>query len=228
MNNLFKIAAMACMVTLGFTACEKDDKNPEKQEYQAKVMVKSGETKNLADVSTTDNTEGMISRSGDVYSLRNFRQFTIDDSDLPTTTAANSYYIDLKENDGTNETDAALTMNATQRDMDIIANASKGYTLSYIDKAFETVAATDEFIALEDNKLGILTPFSPEGSIGWANYDMSVHHILAIEGRTLILSKDDEALFKFRVNSIYSDETPNKESASDNYVYYSIDYQEFK
>jgi hypothetical protein len=78
MNRLFKITALACALTVGFTACDKDDELPLEQEYQAKVMVKDGESKDLANVSTTINTEGTISRKGSLYSLRDFRQFTID------------------------------------------------------------------------------------------------------------------------------------------------------
>ncbi|PRD55809.1 hypothetical protein [Sphingobacterium gobiense] len=227
MNKLFKIATLA-FTLVGFAACNNDDEVSLEQEYQASVMIKDGETKDLANVSATINTQGTISRSGSVYSLRNFRQFTINEDGAVTEAVAPLFYFDFKENDGVDAGDAVLTLNATQRDMDIISNTTKGYTLSYIDKAFESVVVTDNFTSAPDEKVGIVTPFSPEGAIGWSNYDMSVHHIVAIANRTLILSKGNTALFKFRVNSIYSNETPNKESASDNYVYYAVDYEEFK
>lgn len=227
MNKLFKIAALAYTLIVGFTSCDKDEA-PVHQEYQARVMVKDGETKKLADVSVSINTEGTISRHGAVYSLRNFRQFIIGEDSAVTENVAPQFYFNFKENDGVSAEDAMLTLNATQRNMDVVSNTSRGYTLSYIDKAFESVTAADNFTAAPDNKVGIVTPFSPEGTIGWSNYDMSVHHILPIANRTLIVSKDGALLFKFRINSIYSNETPNKESASDNYVYYSVDYQGFK
>src|SRR5690606_33720202 len=101
MNRLLKITALACVLTIGFSACEKDNNTPEDetdQEYQAKVMVKDGETKDLADVSTTANTEGTISRDGDRYALRNFRQFVIEEGEI-TEDVATTFYFDFKEND---------------------------------------------------------------------------------------------------------------------------------
>jgi len=109
--------------------------------------------------------------------------------------------------------------------MDVIANTAKSFTLSYIDKAYETVNSADQFMALADNKAGIVIGTT---GIGWAGYNLDTHHVIAVKDRTFILSKDGKPYFKFRVNNVYSDEKPNKAMASDNYVFYSIDYQEFK
>lgn len=227
MNKLFTTAALLCALSLGFTSCSKDDDKVEQveQEYQAKVMVKDGETVDLKKVSKTINTQGTIKRTGKIYSLRNFRQFTIGEDGKASTTAAETYYLDLKENDAANTADVPLTLVAKQRDMDISANTLKSFSLSYIDKPFDQVSSTDQFISIADNKAGISMSASV---IGWANYDRNTHHVVAAKDRTLILLKDGRPYFKFKVNSAYSDEKPNKEIASDNYVFYSIDYQEFK
>src|SRR5690606_40818226 len=82
MNKLFRVAAIACFITVGFTACEKNNHMPDDDtdpEHQPKVVVKDGETKDLANVSTTSNTQGTISRDGERYALRNFRQFVMED-----------------------------------------------------------------------------------------------------------------------------------------------------
>ncbi len=227
MNRLFTTAALLCALSLGFTSCSKDDDKVEQvePEYQAKVMVKDGETVDLTKVSKTINTQGTIKRTGNTYSLRNFKQFSIGEDGKATTTAAQTYYFDFKENDGQQTTDAPLTLIAQQRVMDVIANTAKSFTLSYIDKAYETVNSADQFVALTDNKAGIVIGST---GIGWAGYNTTTHHVIAVKDRTFILSKDGKPYFKFRVNNVYSDETPNKAIASDNYVFYSIDYQEFK
>jgi hypothetical protein len=227
MNRLFKITALACALTVGFTACDKDDELPLEQEYQAKVMVKDGESKDLANVSTTINTEGTISRKGSLYSLRDFRQFTIDEDGKATETAAKDFYFDFKENDGTDDTESPITIPATTA-AKLIANADKGYTLYYIDKAFESVTASDDFLAAAENTLGLQSSYTPN-VIGWANYTGGPNHqVLPVEGRTIVLFKDGEPYFKFRINSVYSNEQPEQEVAPTNYFYYSIDYQEFK
>lgn len=225
MNRLLKITALACVLTIGFTACEKDNNTPEDetdQEYQAKVMVKDGETKDLADVSTTVNTEGTISRNGDRYALRNFRQFEMEEGEV-TEDVATAFYFDFKENDAVEAEDAPLTWIAEAMEMGVQPNTAKGYTLSYIDKDFASVTVEDDLIDVE--KMGIaLFP----GAIGWATYNMGTHMIEAVEDRTLVLSKDGEPQFKFQIRSIYSDETPNQEIGPTNYIYFSVDYQEFK
>src|SRR5690606_28215122 len=99
---------------------------PVDQEYQARVMVKDGETKKLADVSVSINTEGTISRHGAVYSLRNFRQFIIGEDGAVTENVAPQFYFNFKENDGVSAEDAMLTLNATQRNMDVVSNTSRG------------------------------------------------------------------------------------------------------
>lgn len=229
MNKLFKIAALACTLTLGFTACDKDDEQPleQEQEYQAKVMVKDGETKDLAEVSTTINTEGTIARAGSVYALRNFRQFTIGEDGKATTTAATDFYFDFKENDGTNAAATPVIIPATTA-AKLIANVEKGYTLYYIDKAFEEVTAEDNFLAAAENTLGLQSQYAPN-VIGWANYTGSPNHqVVPVAGRTIVIFKGEKPYFKFRINSVYSNGAPEKEVAPTNYFYYSIDYQEFQ
>lgn len=225
MNRLLKITALACVLTIGFTACEKDNNTPEDetdQEYQAKVMVKDGETKDLADVSTTVNTEGTISRNGDRYALRNFRQFEMEEGEV-TEDVATAFYFDFKENDAVEAEDAPLIWIAESQEIGVRPNTEKGYTLSYIDKAFASVSVEDEFISVE--KMGLA--FSPV-AIGWATYSFQTHMIEAVADRTLMLSKDGEPQFKFQIRSIYSDETPNQEVEATNFIYFSVDYQEFK
>lgn len=221
-NKINLFALMACVFTLSLTSCSKDDNMEVEQEYQAKVMVGDGESKELISVSTTDNTEGSISRTGNVYSLRNFRQGTLNSEGTAVETAASVFYFDFKENDGASEENFQISLDGVGRSLSIIAN--EGYELSYIDKAFGLVTATDEFIATTDNTFGL--QFG--AAIGWANYDITIHIVSAVEDRTLVLSQNGEARFKFRVNSIYSDETPNAAAAATNFPYYSIDYQEFK
>lgn len=230
MNKLFTTAALVCALSLGFTSCSKDDDKVEQvePEYQAKVMVKDGETVDLTKVSKTINTQGTVKRTGKTYSLRNFRQFTIGEDGKATTTAAETYYFDFKENDGLSKADFVVSINAKGSNVDLITNNSKGYTLSYIDKAFHEVKATDEFTAAKNNLLGLQSTYAPN-VIGWADYTGSPNHqVLAVANRTIIISKDAKPFFKIRMNSVYENETMNREVAPNNYFFYSIDYQEFK
>ncbi len=223
MNKLFRIAAIACFITVGFTACEKDNHisdDDTDQEHQPKVVVKDGETKDLVNVSTTSNTQGTISRDGERYALRNFRQFAIEDGKV-TENVATTFYFDFKENDAVDAEEAPLIWIAESQAMGVEPNTAKGYSLSYIDKRFGAVRADDDFTAVE--KMGIA--FAP-GATGWATYNMQTHTVEAVAGRTLVLLKDGEPQFKFQIRSIYSDETPNKESGPTNYIYYAIDYQD--
>lgn len=224
MNTFLKITAMACAITIGFSACSKDDKDPVVQEYQAKVYLKDGESKDYTKASSTKNTEGTISRKGNVYALRNLRQFTVDADGKTTTTAAPTFYFDFKENDGTTAADAMITLN-TGRNVDIIANTSKQYSLSYIDKSFETVVYNDGFTEAKDNKLGLESATVK----GWAKYSGSPNHqVLPIENRTIIILKDNKPYFKLRVNSIYQGGSPIPVVGPSNSFFYSVDYQEFK
>lgn len=223
MNKLFTATALVCALTFGFTSCDKDNETPTEQEYQAKVMVKNGETKDLVTVSTTANTSGTIQRNGEVYSLRNFRQFTLDTDGKPTTTVSTAFYFDFKENDAVAETESPITFVAQAQAMGLKPNTEKGYSLAYIDKAFNQVVTTDQFINIAE--IGIA--FSPT-AIGWASYDMTDHTVKPVSGRTIILLKNEKPTFKIHLRSIYSDETPNKEKGPDNYIFYSVDYQEFK
>ncbi|WP_437917724.1 hypothetical protein [Sphingobacterium sp. LRF_L2] len=223
MNKLFKIAALACALTVGFTSCSKDDdvEDTTTPEYEAKVMVKDGETVDLATVSTTANTQGTLKRTGDVYSLRNFRQFTIGEDGAATTTAASTFFFDFKENDATDDEGPIGFANTLSSA--IAVNVESGYSLYYIDKAFDEVTSTDTFIEVEGGSFGL-----NYSALGWLNYDRSTHVITPVADRTLVVFKDGKAYFKFRVNSVYSDETAASDYAPTNYFYYSIDYQEFK
>lgn len=228
MNKLFKIAALACVLTIGFSSCSKDEVEVEvEQEYQAKVMVKDGETVDLTTASTLKGNTGTIKRTADVYALRNFRQFTLDADGAATTTAADNFYFDFKENEGTDNQGPVVLPNST-RSANLKVNTELGYTLSYIDRAFEEVTATDSFTEAADGSLGLQSTYTPN-VIGWLDYSGSPNHtVTPVANRTLIVFKEGKAQFKFRVNSVYSNETPEKEVAPTNYFYYSIDYQEFK
>ncbi|MNG83463.1 hypothetical protein D3C87_543210 [compost metagenome] len=230
MNKLFTTAALLCALSLGFTSCSKDDDNViiTEQEYQAKVSVKDGETVNLANISRTSNSQGTINRKGNVYSLRNFKQFIVGDDNKATTTAATTYYFDFKENDGASNNNFMIYVNAKGSNVDLATNSLKGYTLSYIDKAFDEVKASDQFIAATNNLLGLQSAYAPN-VIGWANYTGAPNHqVLAVANRTIIVLKDNKPFFKIRMNSVYENETMNREVAPNNYFFYSIDYQEFK
>lgn len=213
MNRLFKITALACVLTIGFTACEKDNNTPEEEV----------EIKDLAQESATINSEGTVRREGSLYELRNFRQFVVDEDGSVTEEVATTFYFDFKKNDAVEAADAPLIWTAESRAIGVAPNIAGGYSLSYVDKAFASVTVEDDFTALEE--IGIA--FS-SAMVGWATYDMSTHTIKAIEGRTLLLSKDGTPQFKFQIRSIYSDETPNNEVGPTNFVYFSVDYQEFK
>ncbi|QBQ40768.1 hypothetical protein E2P86_06225 [Sphingobacterium psychroaquaticum] len=228
MNKLFKMTVLACVITVGFTACDKDDKPAqEEKEYQAKVMVKEGETVDLTKVSKTKNSEGTINRKGQIYSVRNFRQFTLGEDGKPTTTVAKNFYIDFKENDGVTEAEAVITLPAELTAI-LKSNTEKGYTLRYIDKAFDAVTANDTFLEAPNNTLGLESQYTPN-VIGWLIYTGRPNHQVNTKtGRTIVVFKDNKPFFKFRVNSVYSNETMEKEVQPGNYFYYSIDYQEFK
>ncbi|MEI2272727.1 hypothetical protein OHD16_11290 [Sphingobacterium sp. ML3W] len=230
MNKLFTTSALLCALSLGFTSCSKDDDNTivTEQEYQAKVTVKDGETVNLANISRTSNSQGTINRKGNVYSLRNFKQFTVGDDNKATTTAATTYYLDFKENDGASSNNFMVYVNAKGSNVDLATNSLKGYTLSYIDKAFDEVKATDQFVAAKNNLLGLQSAYAPN-VIGWANYTGAPNHqVLAVANRTIIVLKDNKPFFKIRMNSVYENETMNHEVAPNNYFFYSIDYQELQ
>jgi len=214
---------VVCALSLTTFSCSKDDNPaPKNEEYAAKVMLKDGETKNYITASTAKGTTGSVSRKGDLYSIKDFRQGTLNSAGTALETANTVFYFNFKENDGADATTAQVTLNATQRNMDIIPNTKDGYKLSYINQAFNDVKATDQFTELE--KAGV----SFGTGIGWANYDVTVHHVVAAPNRTFVLTKDGKPVFKFRVISVYSGGMPNAARESTNYVFYSIDYQEFK
>ena len=224
-KHLATIAAIS-FATIGFTSCSKDkDNTATEQEYDARVKVKDGEKVYIPFVSAAGNAEGTIERKGNVYQLRNYRQGTMNAIGTAVVTANTNYYFDFKENDAANETNAAVTLPNSTRSANLQANTTAGYTLSYINKAFEAVTATDEFTVATEGRLGLESATVP----GWLKYTGGPNHqVLAIENRTFILLKDGKPFFKFKVNSVYSNETMEKEVAPSNYFYYSIDYQEFK
>lgn len=232
MKNLFTPIALVCALTFGFTSCSKDDNTPTIPDYQANVMVKDGETIDLAKASKTKNTEGTISRKGKVYSLRDFRQFSIDEEGITTTTPDKTYFFDFKENDGSPHTDFIASMSGTTS-VTFSTNDEKGYTLSFIDKNFDLVTANDQFTAIEDNTSAIHKMTIPPGvetertAAGWCNYNAITHIVSAVENRTLIVSKERKPYFKIRINSIYSNGEPNTPEKASNMMFYSIDYQEF-
>lgn len=231
-NKLLSMVALGCALTAGFTSCKKDNNDPvieqeQEQEYNAKVNVKIGETAYLPLISKSGNSEGSISRDGNVYRLRNFRQGTMNAIRTAVVTANPKFYFDFKENDGTDENGPITLPNSTSS-ANLQVNTSAGYTLSYINKTFDLVVSTDVFILATDGKLGLESSYTPN-VIGWVKYTGNPNHqVLPIPDRTFILSKNGKPFFKFKVNSVYSNETMEKESAPSNYFYYSIDYQEFK
>ncbi|WDF70776.1 hypothetical protein PQ465_10450 [Sphingobacterium oryzagri] len=226
MNRLFKMAALACVLTIGVSACSKDEPQVEPA-YQARVMVSDGQTVDLTVASPSKGNTGTIKRTADVYALRNFRQFKLDANGEATSTAADNFYFDFKENDATTSAGPVVLPNST-RSANLKVNTESGYSLYYIDKAFEQVTATDNFTLATGGSLGLQSAYAPN-VIGWLNYSGSPNHaVTPVPNRTLIVFKDGVAQFKFRVNSVYSNETPEKEVAPTNYFYDSIDYQEFK
>ena len=227
MNKLFKTAAFAVVLAIGFSSCSKDSDN-DAPEYAAKVTLKDGETKQLSTAASAKNTEGTISRKGNVYAIRDLRQVTITEANGTTKTTANAnYFFDFKENDATAEADGMVYFPTNSRAPILKSNEAKGYTLSYIDKAFETTSAKDQFTAVSEKGLG-LNGFPNAEVIGWLNYARSTSIVTPVTNRTYVISKAGKALFKFRVNSVYSNEKPEKDAEATNYYFYSVDYQEFK
>lgn len=238
-----KLLSTALILAVGFSACSKnDDPIPvEPEEYQARVMVKDGETINLEKVAYTELTEGTIAREGNIYSLRDFRQNkevpkldeegeqVLDDNEEPVMELASKsrFYFDFKENDAADEDNFIVSLGGDTRDIDLTVNTEKGYGLAYIDAGFEGVKTDDNFTNAEDNKLGLKSPYTPDVE-AWANYTGGPNHqVHPVDGRTYILTKDGKAFFKFRINSVYSGEEPEREEAPGNYFFYSIDYLEF-
>ena len=227
MNKLFKTAAFAVVLAIGFSSCSKDSDN-DGPEYAAKVTLKDGETKQLSTAASAKNTEGTISRKGNVYAIRNLRQVTITEADGNTTTTANAnYFFDFKENDATAEAESMIYFPTNGRAPVLKSNVAKGFTLSYIDKAFESASVNDQFTAVSEKGLG-LNGYPSADVIGWLNYTPSTSIVIPVTNRTFIISKDGKALFKFRINSVYSNEKPEKDSRATNYFFYSVDYQEFR
>lgn len=241
-----KFLSAALILAVGFNACTKDNdvtpEEPQEPEYESRIMVEDGETINLEEVAYTELTEGTITRDGEVYALREFRQNEeipkldedgeplLDENEDPIVEIKSKtrFYFDFKENDAADEDNFVVSLGAATNDIDLTVNTDKGYGLSYIEEVFEEVKAEDSFTDAKDNKLGLKSPFNPDAE-AWANYTGGPNHqVLPVEGVTYILTKDGKPFFKFRINSVYSGEEPEREEAPGNYFYYSIDYQEFK
>lgn len=241
-NQKTKFLSAALILAVGFSACSKnEDIIPD---YDARINIENGVTVDLSDKSSVDNVTGKITRQGQVYQLRDF-QITdgipveqkdflgnpiLDEDGNPVKaeTSLEIFHFDFKENDAATESNYLVSFGATTSKANLLVNTDKGYGLSYIDKAFENVNANDTFTEAEDNKLDLRTAYTPDVE-AWLEYTGGPkHQVLPIEGRTYILTKDGNPFFKFRVNSVYSGEKPEKEEAPGNYFYYSIDYQEFK
>lgn len=233
----FSIIALASIITAGISSCSKDKDHttiPIEEEYDARVIVKEGQHVNLSDVSNYKFIEGTLSRKNNVYSLRDLRvleeiEEEVDGETILVKKASTTYGFDFKENDVNSNEEAALTFSASTRN-NLQVNLEKGYRLYYINKPFESVNANDTFIEAEDGTMGFEGTFFPhnEGK-GWAVYTGNpTHQIVPVENRTIVLFKEGKPIFKFRINSVYSGEQPEKEIAPNNYFYYSVDYQEFK
>lgn len=224
MNKLFTTAALVCALSFGFTSCSKDDDNTMQVETP-KVI------KNLKNNSKTDFTQGELTVKNDIFSLKNFKQFAVSEDGKPTAEAAKIYYYNFSENDGTDIRTNMISLSGDTK-VTVTANAANGYTLSYIDKTFNDVVATDKFTAISTNSSSIYKmKFGGKESVrsesGWCNYDGDNNHLVtAQENRTLIISKHGRPFFKLKMNSIYENEKANE--SANNFVFYSIDYQEFK
>lgn len=213
-KQLFAATAIASVLSFSFVSCSDDDDfNPEA------VLT----TKDLSKDSKTNNSKGTVTeKASGVFELRNFNQLTVTEEGTATSEKASVYYFDFASNDASTAEAAPIKLNATQRVIDHVPNIAAGYSLSYIEKAFELVKANDEFTAAPNDKLGLAFG----GSQGWASYSGApAHRVDAKKDFTMIVMKDNKAVFKYRVNSIYEDEKPNKDVEPDNMVFYSIDYQ---
>ncbi|MFZ4863297.1 hypothetical protein ACL9RF_14060 [Sphingobacterium sp. Mn56C] len=226
--NTLAAVALALTISFGTLSCSKDKDNDNQEvvvpEYNAKVKVKDGETVDLIKVSVSKDVQGTLTRIGNRYKLREFRQGVLNDNKTAVGTPNASFYYDFKENDGTTN-DGALSLAGAGRNYIMQANLSKGYKLAFIDKSFDQVTATDSFTEAAEGKLGL----NSATTAGWITYSGNPNHqLIPVANRTFIILKDNKPQFKFVVNSTYSNEKPEKEVQPTNYYFYSIDYQEFK
>lgn len=171
---------------------------------------------------TEATTKGTIALVSGVYNVRNFHQGTV--KDLTDTTKwaskASTYYYSIANNDGADATtfDFKFQGSATG---DFVVNAAK-YDLYYADVAFGSVSNLTSRTALTSGVIG----YNNGSTIGWYNYNISIHQVTAVAGRTIILvSKTGGVNYKVRINSIYYNATPAGTPYATNYPFYSLDYQ---
>lgn len=233
-KHLFASAAVACILSIGFTACSSDDDDfvptdPEETELNI----------DLAKDSETKNARGTIVEEKGVFKLRNFQQVEANEEDKVVTSKL--YYFDFEENDAGVLKAHSISLSGTTS-VEIKANMDEGYTLSYIDSPLEYVKTGDNFkpiLTEKKDKEGNVTKESktdlrkvimpgfnmPPTEHGWADYYGETHEVRPVADRTFILVKNGKAIYKFKINSIYENETPVDYK---NFVFYSIDYQELK
>lgn len=234
-KHLFSAAAITLALSFGFTSCSSDDDD----HFDPNATIS---TKDLSSSSQTKNSKGIVvEKASGIFELRNFQQFELDENgqiiiedieikegDKVVRTEKKEktsavYYFDFTNNDAATKEKHSISFDAT-RMVSAKTNTDRGYTLSAIDKKFEDVVATDEFLAAANNSLGLALP-APTAP-GWALYSGApAHRVDVKENYTMILSKDGKPVVKFRINSIYENGKPNKDEQPDNMVFYSIDYQ---
>lgn len=229
--NQIAVAVILGLVT--FSSCNKDEAvNPSLplENETATVVVPNGQSRDFEIYSQVGGTKGIISRTGNVYAVRDFAQGDISGGGTDDTWAiSGTYYFDFSQNDGATNANYQITFTGSASG-DIKARTGAGYTLAYIDKAFASVVASDSFTAATSNTIGINAITLPTGGTntygnGWYNYNLTTHIVTAQAGRTLVLLQNGTPKFKFKINSLYTGETPNAPTAATNYPYYSFDYQ---
>lgn len=227
--NQIAVAVLLGLVT--FSSCSKDDAvNPSLPlQNESAIVIPDGVTRNYEVYSAVNGTKGTVSRAGAVYAVRNFAQGNISGGGTDDTWAiSGTYYFDFSQNDGSDINAYQITFTGSASG-DIKARTGAGYSLAYIDKAFASVTASDSFTAATSNTIGINSIVRPTGSTvygnGWYNYNLTTHIVTAQTGRTLVLLQNGTPKFKFKINSLYTGETPNAPVAATNYPYYSFDYQ---
>ncbi len=229
--NQIAVAVLLGLVT--FSSCNKDEVvNPSLPlQNESAIVIPDGVTRNYEVYSDVNGTKGTVSRAGSVYAVRNFAQGNISGGGTDSTWAiSGTYYFNFTQNDGATDANYQITFTGSASG-DIKARTTGGYTLAYIDKAFASVTASDSFTAATSNTIGINSVVRPTGSTvygnGWYNYNLTTHIVSAQAGRTLVLLQNGTPKFKFKINSLYTGETPNAPVAATNYPYYSFDYQAF-
>jgi hypothetical protein len=194
----------------------------------------SGDSINLHAVGTyAANTVGFNKYVSGVFSVRDFSQGTVTapaDSTM-WSTVASTYYFNLRDNTGgsssiTGSYDILFTGSANGDLRPNTAVAGVTYTIAYVDEAFSTVDASDYNASNVRSSFG----YNNGSSIGWYNYDISVHIMTAVAGRTFIVKRvvtttSATTYYKIRIKTLYHGGAPNAPFAATNYPYYWFDYQ---